>query len=141
MRTAPNPCIAASAWQLPHSPLPAYLPTWQPPNHQTHHLLPPACLPARPQVASSDPTLPLGAAICYCAYKLYEKRQRRMGTTDTDRTPIWGALGSTLLALVLGGVLSMGLVAVVPLPPRVSGEAAGALLIALSLGFAAIYLK
>ena len=63
------------------------------------------CPPARPQAASSDPTLPLGAAICYCGYKLYDKRARRMGSADPDRTPIWGALGSTILALVVGGVV------------------------------------
>ncbi len=93
------------------------------------------------QAASSDPTLPLGAAICYCAYKLYDKRSRRMGTDDPDRTPIWGALGSTILALVLGGVVSYVIVSVTPLPPRVSSEGLGSLLITLSLGFAALFLK
>lgn len=71
-------------------------------NGLASQILPP--LPLLLQASSSDPTLPLGAAICYCGYKLYDKRSRRMGSTDPERTPIWGALGSTLLALVLGGV-------------------------------------
>jgi hypothetical protein len=93
------------------------------------------------QASSADPTLPLGAAICYCAYKLYDKRSKRMGAADPDRTPIWGALGATILALVVGGALSIGLVSVLPLPPRVSGEGLASLLIALSLGFVALFLK
>lgn len=93
------------------------------------------------QSASSDPTLPLGAAICYCGYKLYEKRQRRMGTADPEKTPLWGALGSTVLALLLGGVLSYLLVSALPLPPRITSEGLGSFLITMSLGFAAIFLK
>lgn len=94
------------------------------------------------QAASSDPTLPIGAAICFCAWKLYDKRSKR----DPDGphwggSPIWGALVSTILALIAGAFMSYALVQIVPLPARVSGEAFGLLIIALSLGFASIFLK
>lgn len=94
------------------------------------------------QAASSDPTLPIGAAICFCAWKLYDKRSKR----DPDGphiggSPIWGALGSTLLALIVGGVVSYALVHVLPVPPRLSGEAVGLFLISICLGAACIFLK
>ena len=94
------------------------------------------------QAASSDPTLPLGAAICFCAWKLYDKRSKR----DPDGphmggSPIWGALLSTILALVVGGLVSYVVVQAVPLPAALSGEGAGLLLITLALGFACIFLK
>lgn len=94
------------------------------------------------QAASSDPTLPLGAAICFCAWKLYDKRSKRDPEgPHLGGSPVWGALGSTLLGLVGGALLSVALVQLLPLPPRVTGEAAGLLLIALSLGFTCIFLK
>lgn len=94
------------------------------------------------QAASSDPTLPVGAAICFCAWKLYDKRNKR----DPDGphwggSPIWGALVATIGAVVVGGVVSYALVQFLPLPPRVSGEALGLLLITLVLGFTCIFLK
>lgn len=64
-----------------------------------------------------------------------------MGTSDPERTPIWGALGTTLLALVLGGVVSYVLVNVLPLPPRIAPEGLGSFLIGFFLGCAAIFLK
>jgi hypothetical protein len=94
------------------------------------------------QAASSDPTLPLGAAVAFCAWRLYDKRMKR----DPDGphlggSPIFGALGTTVLGLVAGGLASYLLVQALPLPPRVSGEAAGLFFIALGLGFTAIFLK
>lgn len=94
------------------------------------------------QAASSDPTLPLGAAICFCAWKLYDKRNKRNPDgPHLGGSPVWGALGSTLLGLVGGAVVSYLAVQVVPLPARVTGEAFGLFLIALSLGFSCIFLK
>ena len=94
------------------------------------------------QASSSDPTLPIGAAICFCAWKLYDKRNKR----DPDGphwggSPVWGALVSTIASLIFGGALSFILVQALPLPPRVSGEAVGLLLITLTLGFFSIFLK
>lgn len=94
------------------------------------------------QAASSDPTLPLGAALCFCAWKLYDKRNKRNPDGPyLGGSPIWGALGTTILSLILGAVLSYVLVQVLPLPPRVSGEAVGLFFIALSLGFGCIFVK
>jgi ATP-dependent HslUV protease ATP-binding subunit HslU len=94
------------------------------------------------QASSSDPTLPLGAAICFCAWKLHDKRSKR----DPDGphwggNPVWGALVSTILGLMMGGLLAYAAAMYAPLPPRVGSEAVGMLLIALMLGFTAIYLK
>lgn len=94
------------------------------------------------QAASSDPTLPIGAALCFCAWKLYDKRSKR----DPDGphlggSPIWGALGSTLLSLIVGGCVSVLLVSVLPLPARISGEAVGLFLISMFLGAGCIFLK
>jgi hypothetical protein len=46
----------------------------------------------------------MGAAICFAAWKIYDKRLKRAG--EDAPSPLWGALGSTLLALVIGGVVS-----------------------------------
>ena len=94
------------------------------------------------QAASSDPTLPIGAALCFCAWKLYDKRNKRNPDGPyLGGSPIWGALGSTILSLLFGAVLSYVLVQVVPLPAKVTGEAFGLFMISLSLGFGCIYVK
>ena len=55
--------------------------------------------------------------------------------------PIWGALGTMVLALVLGSILSYTLVNVVPLPSCFASEAVGLFAITMTLGFTAIFLK
>ena len=60
------------------------------------------------QSASSDPTLPLGAAICFCTYRLFDKRRKRNPEGPYwGNSPVWGALGATVLGLVVGGLVSM----------------------------------
>ena len=61
------------------------------------------------QAASSDPTLPLGAAISFCAWKLYDKRSKRSPDgPHWGGNAVWGALATTILGLVLGGLVSRG---------------------------------
>lgn len=94
------------------------------------------------QAGSSDPTLPLGAAICFCAWKLYDKRNKRNPDGPYwGNSPIWGALVSTVLALMVGGLLSYGLAQFIPLPPKVSIDAMGLFVITMTLGFACLFLK
>lgn len=53
-----------------------------------------------------DPTLPLGAAIAYCAYRLFDKRKKRNPDGPfMGGTPVWGALLATLATLVISGVV------------------------------------
>lgn len=94
------------------------------------------------QAASADPTLPLGAALCFCVWKLYDKRNKR----DPDGphlggSPIWGALITTILALVVSGAVAFVTVQAMPLHHSISGEAAWLFLLSLGLGFSCIFLK
>lgn len=60
------------------------------------------------QSASSDPTLPLGAAICFCTYRLFDKRRKRNPEGPYwGNSPVWGALGGTIAGLLLGGLVSI----------------------------------
>lgn len=94
------------------------------------------------QAASSDPTLPLGAAVCFCAWKLYDKRNKRNPDGPYwGNSPIWGALLTTVLSLVGGGLVSYVLAQVVPLPPKISIDAMGLFVITITLGWTAIFLK
>jgi len=94
------------------------------------------------QAASSDPTLPLGAAVCFCAWKLYDKRNKRNPDGPYwGNSPIWGALLNTMLALAFGGVVSYLLAQFVPLPAKISIDAMGLFVITMTLGFACIFLK
>jgi hypothetical protein len=58
--------------------------------------------------AAYDPTLPLGAAITFCVYRLFAKRKARAPDGPYwGNSPVWGALGTTLLGLLAGGVVSL----------------------------------
>lgn len=92
--------------------------------------------------AASDPTLPLGAALAFAAWKLYDKRNKRNPDGPYwGGNPMWGALGAIVLALVLGSIASYVLVNTVAMPARFPTEAIGLFLITMSLGFTAIFLK
>lgn len=94
------------------------------------------------QAGSSDPTLPLGAALCFCAWKLYDKRNKRNPDGPYwGNSPIWGALLSTVLSLIAGGLLSYVLAQILPLPPKISIDAMGLFVITMSLGFTCLFLK
>ena len=59
------------------------------------------------QTSSADPSLPVGAAICFSIYKLFDKRKKRAPEGDTSgRSHIWGAVAVTVLGLVLGSLVS-----------------------------------
>lgn len=56
--------------------------------------------------AAYDPTLPLGAAITFCVYRLFAKRKARSPDGPYwGNSPVWGALGTTLLGLLTGGAV------------------------------------
>ncbi|KAK9817257.1 hypothetical protein WJX72_011944 [[Myrmecia] bisecta] len=94
------------------------------------------------QSASADPTLPLGAAICFCAWRLFDKRRKRNPDGPYfGNSPLWGALGATVLGLVAGGLLSWLLVQFSPIPPSFRPEAIGLFFMTLILGFVSIFLK
>ena len=58
--------------------------------------------------AAHDPTLPLGAAICYCTWRLFDKRKiRNPDGPFFGNSPVFGALGTTLLGLAIGGVVRL----------------------------------
>ena len=56
-------------------------------------------------------------------------------------SPIWGALGNTVAALLLGAALGFFFVQSVPLPAALSSDGVFLFLITLFLGFVALYLK
>ena len=59
------------------------------------------------QTSSADPSLPVGAAICFSIYKLFDKRKKRAPEGDTSgRSHIWGAVAVTVFGLVLGSLAS-----------------------------------
>lgn len=94
------------------------------------------------QAGSSDPTLPLGAAICFCAWKLYDKRNKRNPDGPYwGNSPIWGALVSTVMSLIAGGLISYILAQFIPLPPKISIDAMGLFVITMTLGFTCLFLK
>ncbi len=56
--------------------------------------------------SSYDPTLPLGAALCFCAWRLFAKRRQRSPEGPYwGNSPVWGALASTLVGLLVGGLV------------------------------------
>ena len=65
-------------------------------------------------LAKYDPTLPLGAALCFCAWRLFAKRRARSPEGPYwGNSPVWGALATTLAGLLLGGLVPPP----PPLPP------------------------
>ena len=58
--------------------------------------------------AAHDPAVPLGVAICFCTWRLFDKRRiRNPDGPFFGNSPIWGALGTTLLGLVVGSVVRL----------------------------------
>ena len=56
--------------------------------------------------ASVDPTFPIGAAIAFCTWRLLDKRKRRNPDGPfLGNSPVWGALGTSMLGLIVGGVV------------------------------------
>jgi hypothetical protein len=68
----------------------------------------PSCHRSAWMSAAYDPTLPLGAAITFCVYRLFAKRKTRAPDGPYwGNSPVWGALGTTLLGLLAGGVVRL----------------------------------
>jgi len=57
------------------------------------------------QTSTADPSLPVGAALCFSVWRLFDKRKKRAGDSDMGRSPIWGAVGVTLFGLILGSLV------------------------------------
>ena len=54
--------------------------------------------------------MPIGAALCYAVWRLFEKRKARNPDGPYwGNSPIWGALGTTLLALFAGFLVRLGM--------------------------------
>ena len=69
-----------------------------------------SCCRAAWQSAAADPSLPIGAALCYAVWRLFEKRKARNPDGPYwGNSPIWGALGTTLLALFAGFLVRLGM--------------------------------
>lgn len=59
------------------------------------------------QAQTADPSLPVGAAIAFSIYKLFDKRKKRAPEGNTSgRSHIWGAVGVTIFGVVLGSLVS-----------------------------------
>ena len=94
------------------------------------------------QANSTDPTLPLVGAICYCGWRLFDKRKARNPDGPFfGGSPVWGALGATLIALVGGFALSVAAARVLPLPPTIRPASVGLFVINMALGAACIFLR
>jgi len=60
------------------------------------------------QTSSADPSLPVGAAITFSIYKLFDKRKKRAPEGDASgRSHIWGAVLVTVFGLVLASLVSV----------------------------------
>ncbi len=58
------------------------------------------------QTSTADPSLPVGAALCFSVWRLFDKRKKRSPDGgDLGRSPIWGAVGVTLFGLFLGSLV------------------------------------
>ena len=103
------------------------------------------------QANSSDPTFPVLGSICYCGWRVFDKRRKR-GDPDGKEffggSPIWGALGTTLLALLAGFVLSLAVVrvadaaaAALPALTRLRPASCGLFVICMTLGAVSIFFR
>ena len=59
------------------------------------------------QASATDPTFPIALALIYSAYKFFTKRKNRFPDgPHFGGSPIWGALGMTVLGLALGALVN-----------------------------------
>ena len=94
------------------------------------------------QAASSDPTLPIGGAICFCAWKLYDKRlKRNPDGPHWGGSPIWGALLMTIAILIVSALISFPVTNFMPLPRILTPEGLMLMLIAWSLGLGCMFVR
>lgn len=103
------------------------------------------------QANSSDPTFPVLGSICYCGWRVFDKRRKRgdpEGKEFFGGSPIWGALGTTLLALLAGFVASLVAVraadaaaAALPALTRLRPASCGLFVICMTLGAVSIFFR
>lgn len=88
--------------------------------------------------ATVDPTLPLGVAIAFSAWRLFDKRKKR---NPDGPSPIWGALLTTLAGLVAGACVSYAIATYLPLPRTINPSALMLFLINIFLGATCIFIR
>ncbi|BDA48385.1 probable protein CHAPERONE-LIKE PROTEIN OF POR1, chloroplastic [Coccomyxa sp. Obi] len=94
------------------------------------------------QTSTADPSLPVGAALCFSVWRLFDKRKKRAPESgDLGRSPIWGAVGVTLFGLFLGSLVSWALVRVLSLPRIIRPDQAGLFIINIVMGLVCIFFK
>lgn len=94
------------------------------------------------QSSAADPILPMGLALGYSTYKLFQKRNSRNPDGPyLGNSPIFGALLQSITACMVGAMVGWVVSTYVPFPPFINPAAVAVALIPAACGVLAICFK
>jgi len=78
----------------------------------------------------------------FCTWRLFDKRQKRNPDGPyLGNSPIFGALGTTVLGFICASILAIGIIPVIPWPKGFPMDALSALTSILVIGLTSIFVK
>eukprot|EP00210_Caulerpa_lentillifera_P007570 g7230.t1 len=100
------------------------------------------CWAAGTQYVTSDPTGPFVVAMGFCAWRLFDKRQKRNPDGPyLGGSPIFGALGTTVLGCLFASIIAVGIIPIIPWQKNFSADSLSAFLSIVVIGLTSIFVK
>jgi ATP-dependent HslUV protease ATP-binding subunit HslU len=94
------------------------------------------------QVGTTDPTFPMALTLVYTGYKFFTKRKNRNPDGPfLGGSPLWPALGMTVLAFLLGSLVSITAIRLIPLPASLPPDGVALFIVCTLVGLFTLFFR